>query len=136
MSVEFVDTNVLVYAHDRNAVTKREPAAALLARLFRERTGALSTQVCIEFYVAATRKLQVSSEHAEAVIKDLGPWLLHRPTHADVVNSIRLQRRHQLSWWDAMIVNSAIEMEARILWSEDLSDGQRFGRVTVRNPFL
>lgn len=78
----------------------------------------------------------MSSEQAEAVIKDLGPWMLHRPIHADLVNCMRLQRRHQLSWWEAMIVNSAMEMEARTLWSEDLNDGQRFGRVTVRNPFV
>jgi predicted nucleic acid-binding protein len=100
MSVEFVDTNVLVYAHDGGAGTKHGRSVELLARLFGE---------------------------AEAVIADLGSWMIHRPGHAD--------RRYKVAWWDAMIVNSAIEAGCSILWSEDLSDGQRYGPGTVRNPF-
>ena len=135
MSVEFIDTNILVYAHDCNAVRKRGPAADLLSRLFRERSGALSTQVFVEFYAAATRKLGLTSEQAEGVVRDLGQWMIHRPTHADLLNSIRLQRRHKLSWWDAMILNSAIETGAGTLWSEDMNNGQNYGRLVVRNPF-
>ena len=46
-----------------------------------------------------------------------------------------LQRQHKLSWWDAMIINSAVESGADILWSEDLQTGRRFGSLTIRNPF-
>ena len=100
-----------------------------------DENGALSTQVLTEFYSVCTRKLDMRSEEAEEVIRDLGPWRLHAPGHRDVLQAIKLQRKHKLAWWDAMILNSATELEAVTLWSEDFSDGHRFGGVTVRNPF-
>jgi predicted nucleic acid-binding protein len=78
----------------------------------------------------------MSSEEAEETIRDLSCWKIHRPSHPDLVNSIRLQRRYRLSLWGAMVVNSAIESGSEILWSEDLGNGQQFGSVVVRNPFL
>ena len=135
MGVEFVDTNVLIYANDRGAGRKYEKAGALLIRLAEARDGALSTQVLAEFYSAVTRKLAMKSEEAEAVIANLGVWAIHRPSHESVLSACRLQRRYGIAWWDALLVESAIEMEASVLWSEDLNHGQRYGSVTVRNPF-
>ncbi|MGD0199215.1 MAG: PIN domain-containing protein [Bryobacteraceae bacterium] len=136
MSVEFVDTNVLVYAHDGGAGGKHERSVELLSRLFEDGAGALSIQVLAEFYAAATKKLAMSSQEAEEVLADLGSWTIHRPGHEDLLLAARLQRRYRIAWWDALVVNSAIELGCRVLWSEDLADGQRYGAVTVRNPFL
>jgi predicted nucleic acid-binding protein len=136
MSVEFVDTNVLVYAHDGGAGGKHERSVELLSRLFEDGAGALSIQVLAEFYAAATKKLAMSSQEAEEVLADLGSWTIHRPGHEDLLDAARLQRRYRIAWWDALVVNSAIELGCRVLWSEDLADGQRYGAVTVRNPFL
>jgi predicted nucleic acid-binding protein len=135
MSVEFVDTNVLVYAHDGGAGAKHEKAVALLTRLFEDAGGALSFQVLAEFYAAATKKLGMQSEEAEEVVRDLGGWTVHCPSHADLLRASRLHRRHKISWWDALVLNSAIELGCSVLWSEDLADGQRYGPVTVHNPF-
>ena len=135
MTGEFVDTNVLLYAHGVKDEVKRAKAVDLLTRLFEHRNGMLSIQVLVEFYAAATRKAGMNGEQAEAIMRDFGQWTVHRPAYADLIQSIRLQRRHQLSWWDAMIVNSAIEAGAAFLWTEDLNDGQRFGSLTIRNPF-
>ena len=54
----FVDTNVLIYAHDIDAGRKHDVAKAVLRDLWAERTGVLSTQVLQEFHVNATRKLK------------------------------------------------------------------------------
>jgi predicted nucleic acid-binding protein len=135
MSVEFIDTNVLVYAHEGGAGAKHDRAVDLLARLFEDASGALSIQVLSEFYSIATRKLAMKSEEAEEVISDLGTWIVHRPGHADLLKASRLHRRHKISWWDALVLNSAIELGCSVLWTEDLADGQRFGSVIVRNPF-
>lgn len=135
MSVEFVDTNVLVYAHDSTAGPKQAHAAALLERLVTERSGAVSTQVLIEFYATITRKLGRDARFAEEVIEDLAPWTIHRPTHHDILHAIALHRRHKISWWDALIVNSAIQLGCSVLWSEDLSSRHKYGSLTVRNPF-
>ncbi|MGA3041165.1 MAG: PIN domain-containing protein [Bryobacteraceae bacterium] len=135
MSVEFVDTNILVYAHDGAAGAKHDRSVELLRRLLEEGSGALSIQVLAEFYVTATKKLGMSSQEAEEVLLDLGGWIIHRPTHADLLRAVRLHRRHGVSWWDALILNSAAELGCRVLWTEDISDGQRYGSVTARNPF-
>jgi predicted nucleic acid-binding protein len=115
---------------------KFDSALDLISRLNEDRIGALSTQVLIEFYNAATRKLRMPVEEAEAGIRDLSGWLIHRPAHSDILSAIRLQRRYNLSWWDALVINSGIETGASIFWSEDLKHGQEFGRMTVRNPFF
>jgi predicted nucleic acid-binding protein len=136
MSAEFVDTNILVYAHSGAAGTRHTAAVELIARLAEDGVGALSTQVLMEFYSAVTRKLSMKSEDAEMSIRDFAHWIIHRPTHANVLDAVRMQRRYKLSWWDAMIVMSAIETGAQVLWSEDLTHEQRFGDLVVRNPFL
>lgn len=135
MSAEFIDTNVLIYAHDGGAGRKHTQAVELLSRLFDEAAGGLSIQVLSEFYSAATRKLGIKSSEAEEVIRDLGGWTIHRPGHADLLRAAQLHRRHKIAWWDALILNSAIELECSVLWTEDLADGQRYGSLTVRNPF-
>ena len=135
MSVEFIDTNILVYAHDGSAGTKHADAVSLLERLFEEGSGAISVQVLTEFYAVATRKLRMSSEEAEAVLEDLGGWTMHRPEHADLIRAAQLHRRHRISWWAALLLNSAVELGCKVLWSEDFTDGQRYGKTTVRNPF-
>ena len=135
MPAEFVDTNILVYAHDGGAGQKYDRSVQLLTRLFEDRAGALSVQVVAEFYSAATRKLAMTSQEAEEILADLGGWIIHRLGHADLVRAARLQRRYRIAWWDALIVTSAIELGCQVLWSEDLGDGQKYGTVTVRNPF-
>jgi predicted nucleic acid-binding protein len=135
MNVEFIDTNILVYAHDSGAGPKYDISASLLARLFDSLTGALSVQVLSEFYSVATRKLGIQSEEAEAIISDLGGWAIHRPSHADVLQATRLHRRYKLTWWDAMIVQSSLELNCSVLWSEDFSHAQQYGSVRVQNPF-
>jgi predicted nucleic acid-binding protein len=57
------------------------------------------------------------------------------PGHADLLRAARFERRHKMSWWDALVLTSAVELGCGVLWSEDLADGQRYGSVTVRNPF-
>jgi predicted nucleic acid-binding protein len=135
MSVEFIDTNVLIYAHDGGAGAKHTQAVELLTRLFEEEAGALSIQVLSEFYAASTGKLGIKSHEAEEIIRDLGGWTIHRPGHADLLKAAHLHRRHKIAWWDALIVNSAIELGCTVLWTEDLSDRQRYESVTVQNPF-
>ncbi len=135
MSAEFVDTNVLVYAHDGGAGEKHRRAVDLLTRLFDEGCGAISVQVLAEFYAAATKKLAMTSREAQDVIEDLAGWTIHRPGHEDLIRAALLHRRYKIAWWDALVLNSASELGCTVLWTEDLSAGQRYGPVMVRNPF-
>ncbi len=133
----FVDTNILIYAHDRSAGIKHERAQALLTELWETRTGCLSTQVLQEFYVNVTRKIArpLLPEEAAQIIADLARWEVHRPGVNSVLEAIRLQTRHQISFWDAMILTSARQLGCQVVWSEDLNAGQAYGSARVQNPF-
>ncbi len=135
--MEFVDANILVYAHDASAGTKRVIAGRLLDRLMTEDRGALSTQVLAEFFVVSTRKIAspLTSRVASEIVRDFTDWHLHRPTGDDLLGAIEIASHHRIHFWDAMIVRSAQAMGATVLWTEDLSDGAKFGDVRVRNPF-
>jgi predicted nucleic acid-binding protein len=137
MSGEFVDTNVLVYAHDTSAGRKREIAAELIGRLADERVGRTSVQVLSELYVTLTRKLPhpLGSEAAEEIVSDFATWLAFSPRPDDVVETVRIARRYQVSFWDAMIVRGASALEAEVIWSEDLNPGQAYEGIPVRDPF-
>jgi len=129
MSVEFVDTNIFVYAHDGGAGAKHCKAVDLVTRLFEDQTGAVSVQVLTQFHTTATKKLGVKSEEAEEVIADLGSWIIQSPGHGDVLRACRIHREQKVSLWDALIVSSAIELGCDVLWSEDLAAGCLIGRA-------
>ncbi len=134
---QFVDTNVLVYAHDGSAGLKHKQAQHLLQNLWDSETGCLSIQVLQEFYVTVTRKVAkpLSTEQASQIINALGTWRIHSPTVQDVRQAIAIQTRYDVSFWDAMIIRSAARHGCVTLWSEDLNAGQLYERVRVANPF-
>jgi predicted nucleic acid-binding protein len=133
----FVDTNVLVYAHDASAGEKRDQARALITDLWDSGAGCLSVQVLQEFFVNVTRKVAkpLDVDSAITVIADLSHWHMHAPNPQDVLAAAEIHRAAQVSFWDAMILRSADELGCETLYSEDLNPGQQFGRVVVRNPF-
>lgn len=135
--LQFVDTNVLIYAHDRSAGDKHNLAKDLIHRLWSSREGCLSIQVLQEFYVTLTRKVAkpLTSEVAAQLIHDLSVWQVHSPQAHDVLDAIQIQRLYTISFWDAMIITSAIRLNCQTLWSEDLNSGQMFDPVRVINPF-
>jgi predicted nucleic acid-binding protein len=135
--LQFIDTNILIYAHDHSAGAKHEQARSLLKEVWEERTGCLSIQVLQEFYVNVTRKVSqpMSPDAASQIVADLAVWQVHRPDVGDVLEGIRLGSARQLSFWDAMILTSARRLGCAILWSENLSHGHTYEGVQVRNPF-
>ena len=137
MSVEFCDTNVIVYAYDSSAGSKHTRARELLESLWDSGDGTLSIQVLQELYVCLTRKLPtpLTPADARAVVSDLASWRVIEPTAHDVLDAIDGSARWGVSFWDAMIVVSARKAGATVIWSEDLNDGQSFAGTVIRNPF-
>jgi len=133
----FVDTNVLVYAHDADAGTRHAAAKALLAELWDNRNGSLSTQVLQEFYAVVTRKFKppIPRAKARAIVAAYGEWCDVATEPQLIVAASRLEEEHTLSFWDSLIVQAAIHAGADRLVSEDLQDGRRFGTLTIENPF-
>ena len=136
-AVAFVDSNILIYAHDLDAGVKRERAVAKLRELWDAGTGRLSVQVLQEFYVNATQKLAtpIGRSTAREVIQTYGVWVQHATTVETVTRATEISDLVRISFWDALIVASAEEVNAEEVLSEDLSDGQAIGGVRVVNPF-
>jgi predicted nucleic acid-binding protein len=134
----FVDTNLLIYAHDRHGGPKTIQSQELLARLWKERRGVLSTQVLQEFCVNARRKFQqpMTPEEVREAVLAYKSWQLVVNTANSILRALELEQRYQLSFWDAMIVQAAESAGCEVLYSEDLSHEQEYGGVLVVNPFL
>jgi len=131
----FLDSNVLVYAHDITAGEKRERAAVLVRDLWGSRQGCLSVQVLQEFYTVTTRKQVLTRAAAEELVERYTNWVVHAPAAPDVMSAIRLHQNSLISFWDAMILTSAQRLGCDVVWSEDLGADQVFTGVRVRNPF-
>ncbi len=133
----FVDTNVLVYTRDTSEPDKQPLAGAWMEHLWRTESGRTSVQVLNEYYVTVTHKLAPGLDQATARndIRDLQAWRPIVIDHATVVTAWDLEDRFSLSWWDSLIVASAIELGCDRLLTEDLQDGQAFNRLVVTNPF-
>jgi predicted nucleic acid-binding protein len=134
---EFVDTNVLVYAFDTSAGDKHALAKQLLARPWETERGCLSVQVLAEFFVTVTHKTKqpLGADEAAERVREFATWKIFRPGAEDVLAAITLHRTAQLSFWDALIVESAREAGCALLWTEDLNHGQTVRGVEIRNPF-
>lgn len=135
--VTFVDSNILIYAHDLDAGEKRERAVTRLQDLWDTGTGRLSVQVLQEFYVNATRKLAtpVARSTAREVIKTYGVWVPRATTVETVTRATNIAEFAQLSFWDALIVASAEDVGAEEILSEDLNDRQVIAGIRIINPF-
>lgn len=133
----FVDTNLLVYAHDSSAGVKHDRARGLVERLWHDRTGVLSTQVLQELYVSLRKaRHPLPTSDARQIVADYLRWEIVVNTGESVVEATELEERYQLSFWDALIVHAAGVSGAETLYSEDLSHGQVYGAVRVLNPLL
>ncbi len=133
----FVDTNVLIYAEDRDAGERHEIARDLIVELWNTRTGVVSVQVLQEFFVNITRKPKkpLSASRALDIVKEYLTWEVVENSPALLVASIELHQKAQLSFWDASIVQAALEAGCSRLYTEDLNAGQRFGKLVLENPF-
>lgn len=133
----FLDTNVLVYLFDANEPVKRRRARDLFST-GRARDFVVSTQVLGEFYVCVTRKLAnpVSAYDAAQAVASLCELAVVATDTALVLSAIRTCQAHQLSYWDALIVDAAASAGCSRLLTEDLHDGAQLRGVTVENPFV
>ena len=137
-NLQFVDSNILVYAHDVTAGNKRTLAKSLIEDLWELRNGCLSIQVLQEFFVTITQKVTkpFDVQTATEIIDDLSTWQVHSPRPQDILDAIELQKRYQVSFWDAMILQSAIRLGCDTLWSEDLNPGQIYHSIQLLNPLI
>ena len=131
----FFDSNVLVYTDDAEAAPKQERALALWQAQRRAGLAVVSIQVLQEYFWAVTRKLGVDSSIATEKLMLFARADVVNPVADDVVSAARLAVEHKLSFWDAMIVQMALQADCDVLFSEDMQAGRRFAGLKIVNPF-
>lgn len=132
----FVDSNVLIYAHDADAGRKHVAAQKVLLDLWDSRQGVVSLQVLQEFYVNVTRKIRtpLARETARAIVNSYAVWCVDT-TLAEVATAFRVEDEARISFWDALVVATAIKSGAQRILSEDLNAGQKISGIRIENPF-
>ena len=132
----FVDTNILLYSVDERSVEKHEAARRILAADLREYPRAVSTQVLLEFYSAATRKLKIPADRARNLAALWSDFEVVSLGTDDVLGAMDCSIVNGISIWDALIVTAARKANCERLWTEDLNHGQIIQGVRIENPFL
>lgn len=135
MSKVFLDTNLWIYLYSQNAQTK----ATVVQQLIEDRFEAISvsTQVLGEMFHVLTRKHITSSTEAQAIVVDItatfNPVAIGA---AQVLQAIELYQKYAYSYWDSLILATAIQQGCTQLYSEDMQHNQTIeATLTILNPF-
>jgi predicted nucleic acid-binding protein len=133
----FLDTNIIIYAYTSSGEKKHSIAMNIIEDLWRSGSGVISTQVLQEFFVCVTTKIQklLNEVNAREIVHDLLKWDVVLNDGESIVKAIDIHQRYHYSFWDALIIQAAIQGNAAVLLSEDLSDGQIIQGVMIKNPF-
>ncbi len=131
----FIDTNLLVYAHDKSNPQKRLRARKVLFDLESKGLGVVSTHVLQEFYVVVTRKLGVDPYIAKKLVKNFSNFQVVQVDVDLIHEAIDCSILSQINFWDALIVTAALKAQCDVLLTEDLNHGQVFRTLTVENIF-
>jgi predicted nucleic acid-binding protein len=134
----FVDTNILVYAHDLSSGDRHAKASAVIESLWEAGTGVISTQVLQEFYVTVTRKIKnpLKSVEAREIIRNYLAWPVQVNDPETTIRASEIEEKNSLSFWDALIVAAALRLQAKKIISEDLNHGQIIEGILIENPLL
>lgn len=130
----FIDTNILVYAHDLDAGEKHLRARDAISRLWRaENPPAVSIQVLQELFVTLTKR-GVARTDAHETIRDYSVWCKVDNTWSLLDQAVGEMKRWQLSLWDSLILAAARSAGVDMLWTEDFSHGQDYHGIVAINP--
>jgi|SRR5215467_3166978 len=135
----FLDTNIFAYSFDQVAREKADRAKKLIAKAISTRKGVVSYQVVQEFFNLALTKfpqpitLSDAEQYLAVVFR---PLVAVQSSQTLFTRALHLKVRNRLGWYDSLIVAAALEGECKLLYTEDLQHGQRFGELQIQNPFL
>jgi predicted nucleic acid-binding protein len=132
----FTDTGILMYAHDTSAGAKHERARTLVEKLWRDRSGVVSTQVLQELSVNLLRRARRPLDAASTrdIVADYLTWHVVVNGGSSILEALDLEARYQISFRDALVVQAAQASGAAVLYSEGLAHRQAYGSMRVENP--
>ncbi len=138
MSRAFFDTNILVYLASSDDLRKQEIAQRLYARHSIESEVVLSVQVLNEFFAVVTRQLalKVSVREAIGIVEGFARNTVVPLSLDGMFAGMARTQNNRLNFWDALIIESALQGQAKVLYTEDLNHGQIIDGLRIENPFV
>ena len=133
----FVDTNIIIYAYNVTAGNKHKIAGKILADLWNSGLRVISTRVLQEFFVTAVQKIPnpITPKQAKDIVRDFLKRHAVVNNGDSITEAIDICMNFSLSFWDSMIIESAVEANAAVLLSENLRHGHVVKGVPIINPF-
>jgi len=132
----FLDSNIIVYAHDVDAKDKYKIANDKILNLWKqELQPSISIQVLQECYVTFIRK-NLSLKVARDLVLNYLQWNVVDNDQSLLIDAIAIQERWKVSFWDAIILAAAKKAKADIIWSEDFNTDQDYDGIRVINPLI
>jgi predicted nucleic acid-binding protein len=131
----FLDSNIVIYAYCNNSVDKQQKTK----ELFAQKNIAISTQVLQETANTLHRKFKTDFHTIRLLLEECvrNVSTLHANTCKTVFQACNIAERYKYSFYDSLIIASALEMECQILYSEDMQHNQFIeGKLRIINPFL
>ena len=134
----FFDTNVLVYLFDRDAPDKQETTRTLFESEAQSGRLIISTQVLQEWYVTVTRKLAepLPAKAAEQTLRHFATFPVVRIDTGHIIGAVNRCQVLGFSFWDAVIIETALSGGSSILYTEDMQHGQVIDGLTIINPYV
>ncbi len=135
----FFDTNIVVYCFDTLEPRKQTRAKDLLANALNSKMGVVSFQVVQEFCNVAckAKRLQLPRERILAYVNlVLQPMNQVGSSPQLIESALKLRGEHSFSFYDSLIIASALQAKCEVLYSEDMQHMQRVGDLQIVNPFL
>lgn len=131
----FIDTNILIYSIDKNDYQKLETSRLVISELTQHQAAVISTQVINEFYVVATKKLKSDALAVKRLISSFNQFEIVNPDIEIIKDAIDISILNKISYWDALILSSALSAKCNSVYSEDMNDGQLINGIKIINPF-
>lgn len=131
----FVDTNILVYAHDLSSPHKQKISQSIIKDGIMDDCMVISTQVLLEFFVVATKKIGLTFKDTKRIMALLGSASIVEINYSMIIDAMKIHRKYKYSIWDSLIIISAERADCKILFTEDLTANQKIRSVIIKNPF-
>lgn len=133
----FLDTNILIYPFDNSNSNKQNACSNFLTKILVNAEPVISTQTLGEFFNATVRKLNFSKQDAMFEVQKLAETFpVYEIKTENVLHAMKISKTTQFSYWDSLILAMAIDTGCKILYSEDLNNGQEIEEVKIVNPFI
>jgi predicted nucleic acid-binding protein len=132
----FIDSNAFIYLLDATDVKKNKLALELFATRLNMFDTYISTQVIKEVSSVCLRRLKYSIDEVYRVVDLLNEHNVMDTSVETIKSGLEIVRNHSFSFYDSLIIASAIESNCSVLYSEDMNHGETIAGLKIINPFL